>query len=420
MASTLPCDSCTWTAGDFSAAVQAQNPTFSNEILREIGVKSPWPSVLDGGEIANNAGEYVLNIAQGLAAPNVSLSAPVFTPSSQMCQATGNVMEPGALNYSVRPETLVGKTVPFCWDTERITVMNALESTINSLKTTISMINAADIANQMLVHSGLKFTVNADAGGVEEMASGGEGLVDQFFPDIGLPNAAPTFTYLTAVDTYCRENQRCVPWNSGQGEYAIFLSGKQLQDQMFFQDDLKQYIIGKNIQGGYLEFSKASQSYAFTNIMAKGLMFGVIQQPQRFRVMTDQDGVGTPMPTLIEPMTKVAADTGFRLIPNPEWLNPATAPYEIAYLVYPNSFKRLAPRPYAGEGAVKFPPQMFFGEIRWFIPQDVANLFQKYGLFGYQIMRAFQPQRPSNVVPIAFKRCPSNLGLTACAATPSF
>lgn len=402
---------------DFSTAVTQQNPQFANEILREVAVSSPWPSVLDGGEISNNQGSFILNIAQGLAAPNVSLAAPQFTPSSQQCEVLGNAMQAGQLNYTVQPFTLRGTSEKLCVNVERTTVENALASTIDSLKTTIAMVNAADIANQMLGASGIKMTVNASAGGVQNMFSGNNGLVNQYFPDIGLPDAAPTFRWLTQADTFLREQMQCRPFNSGGAEYAVVLSGKQLQDDLFFQDDLKTYLVGKRIQGGYMDASKAAQSYAFVDVLAKGLMFGVIQFPQRFNVMTDQNGVGTPMPTLIEPFVKVAADTGFRLLVNSAWLNAA---YEIAWLVYPNSFKRLAPRPYTGEGLAKFPVQSYFGELRWFVPQDSCNAWQDAGFFIWQIMRAFQPQRPHCIVPIAFKRCPSDAGLVPCPSTPSF
>jgi hypothetical protein len=153
------------------------------------------------------------------------------------------------------------------------------------------------------------------------------------------------------------------------------------------------------------------------DVLAKGLMFGVIQFPQRFNLFVDQNGVGTPMPILIEPFVKVAADTGFRLLVNSAWLN---ATYEIGYLVYPNSFKRLAPRPYTGEGLAKFPVQSYFGEIRWYVPQDECNAWQDSGYFIYQIMRAFQPQRPHCIVPFAFRRCTSDAGLVPCGGIPSF
>lgn len=416
----VPCDTCNWTLNDFSTAVTQQNPQFSDEILREIGISSPFPSLLDGGEIMNNQGSFILNIAQGIAAPNVSLVAPVFTPTSQMCDVVGQAMQPGQLNYQVQPGSIRGTSEALCVNVERTTVMNGLEATIESLKTTIAMVNAADIQNQLLIGSGLKCTVQAAAANISNMVSGNNGLVNQYFPAIGLPDAAPTFKFIAALDTFCREHMICRPFNSTGKEYAVFLSGKELQDALFFQDDLKEYVLGKRVQGGYLEAADAMRSYTFVDVLSKGLMFGVIQMPPRFAVMTDQAGAGTPMPTLIEPMSKVAADSGFRMVMNTAWLNVTTAPYEIAFLVYPNSFKRLAPKPYVGEGAAKFPAQTYFGELRWFVPQTTNNLWQDSGLFGWQIMRAFQPQRPHCIVPVAFKRCASDLGLVPCTATPSF
>lgn len=410
---------CPWTPSDFDASVTEQISQYSDIITKEIGVSSPFPSLLDAGVIPNNQGNFIRTLSQGLAAPNVDMAAPVFYPSETSCDAIGEQIQPGQIAFSVVPESLIGHTAPFCVMQERLTVLSALASTIGSLKTTIAMIIAADIQNQMLIQSGLKILWNADVP-LETMYSGGNMEVDQPFAAVGLPNTTPTFKALTTADTYNRENMDCRPFSSGNGEYCVMLSGKGLQDKMFFEDDLKEYIIGKPVQGGYLEQTTALKSYAFTNVMAKGMMFGIIQTPPRFADMVDTDGAGTPMPVLINPYIKVATDTGYRLVRNPQWLSPATAPYEIGYLVYPNSFKRLAPVPYTGEGQAKFPAQTFFGEIQWFMPQTVQNMFQKSGLFGYQIMRAYEPVRPHCIVPFAFKRCPSNLGLVACSATPSF
>ncbi len=92
-----------------------------------------------------------------------------------------------------------------------------------------------------------------------------------------------------------------------------------------------------------------------------------------------------------------------------------SALYEVGFLIAGDSFARLTPTRYSGEGTFKFAPQMAMGELEWVAQRDNdCNLWLDYGQHIYQISRAYQPIRPQNVVPFIYKRCQFDTGLASC------
>ena len=91
--------------------------------------------------------------------------------------------------------------------------------------------------------------------------------------------------------------------------------------------------------------------------------------------------------------------------------------YEVMFLIAADSFKRLTPEQYTGEATFKFAPQLYMGELVWrYIIDNDCNLFGDFGQHIYQIQRAYQPIRPHAVIPILFKRCDFDLGISRCAS----
>jgi len=120
------------------------------------------------------------------------------------------------------------------------------------------------------------------------------------------------------------------------------------------------------------------------------------------------DGV----PTLVEPYISVATTKGNARRVNPAWVS---APFEIAFLIGDNSFERLVPERFTGEGSFKFAPQLAMGELQWHYKEDNdCNLFGDFGFHKYEITRAYRPIRPANVIPILFRRCPYDTGIVSC------
>ncbi len=158
---------------------------------------------------------------------------------------------------------------------------------------------------------------------------------------------------------------------------------------------------------------KASQDvlkkYAFIEYPYRGIKLGIDQQPLRFNTVN-----GDGFPVLIEPLVRTVTDYGVENATNPAWVN---ALYEVGFLLSKGTFKRLVPERFVGEGSMKFDPQFIMGELDWhYVKDNVCNVWGDFGFHKYQIVRAFQARRPHGVVPVLYKRCTEDLGLTTCTA----
>jgi hypothetical protein len=90
------------------------------------------------------------------------------------------------------------------------------------------------------------------------------------------------------------------------------------------------------------------------------------------------------------------------------------------FLVGKGSFERLVPERFTGEASFKFSPQLAMGELQWHYQIDNdCNLYGDFGFHKYEITRAYRPVRPANVIPVLYRRCPYDLGITACPTTGS-
>jgi hypothetical protein len=95
-----------------------------------------------------------------------------------------------------------------------------------------------------------------------------------------------------------------------------------------------------------------------------------------------------------------------------------SAGYEVAFLIWRNSFKRLVPESFLTDGSGTKWPELAnsaMGELIWSnIPDNCLNAYGDRGRFLYQIIRAWQPDLPWAVVPMIYRRCDPTDGLTAC------
>ena len=142
----------------------------------------------------------------------------------------------------------------------------------------------------------------------------------------------------------------------------------------------------------------------------RGIAIGLDPQPLRYNVL-DSHG----QPVFIEPEIGVASDTNASesaARTNPLWRR---AKYEIALLMGQNSFTKLTPESYTGEGGFKFPPQMTTGQLKFLVIQDNdCNVWQDFGRHYYQFTRGYRPERPHAVCAIGFARTQADdFGLAA-------
>jgi len=162
--------------------------------------------------------------------------------------------------------------------------------------------------------------------------------------------------------------------------------------------------------GSYKLGEVAVSAYSFEQAPAyRGIALGTDQRPLRSNGF---NGDGTV--ALIDPVITVANEcknTAYAKA-NPAWL---AALYEISFLIADNSFNRLTPERYTGEGTFRFAPQLYMGELEWHYEIDNdCNVFGDFGWHKYQITRAYQPVRPQWIVPIFARRCTADLGLAVC------
>jgi len=277
----------------------------------------------------------------------------------------------------------------------------------NALEKGILQIINSDIRNVLRASSGVKFLCNFNYGFGTLLTGDAQQINTPFFAG-DVPNSPLTFKTLYRLAQFLREEMLADPFTmDGMGEMFKWI-GSPEQTELFraeldIKDDIRalttgQYKLGERSIAGY----KFEGPY-------RGIGFGYDSQPLRFYSITNG------IPNFVEPEIAVAATRGVAARRNPAWV---TAPYEIGFLIAPESFKRLTPEDYTGEGTFKFSPQLNMGELRWHYVED--NDCNQYGDFGwhiYQIQRAYQPIRPQNVIPIAYQRCAYDLGLYGCSSS---
>jgi hypothetical protein len=215
-----------------------------------------------------------------------------------------------------------------------------------------------------------------------------------------------SFKYLKGLINRLTDEFSPELFGSGSDAHFVFSGSSEVLDVIREQTGLKADLHAV-VTGGFGDARKALERYMFIDYNVRGLKFAVDQQPLRFNTVN-----GAGYPVFIEPLVATTADYGREAQVNPDW---TTALYEVGILWSKNSFRRLVPKSYTGEGGMKFPAQMYFGDLQWHNVIDTAcNLWGDIGFHKYRIARAFQARRPHGVVPILYKRCPGNYGLEVC------
>jgi len=382
-----------------------------NRIIGQIGRvlarKSPYINSIDGGTIPN-VSDVVRSVVEEMAVPahaGVSsygaLAAPLFVDDTTTCGVGANPDVVGSTEYSFSLQTLRGAGPRVCVKQARTAFKGSYLQAQVSLEKTILQIINADIRYQYLIQSGVKYTVNSTRS-FDTNISGDMQALNTKFVSTGspatyiLPDAPLNFKTLYRIGTFLREEMLAEPFASRDGEFFQVMASSDAIENLRNDADVKEDLL--YLSAGSFKLGEESISgYQFQGY--RGFAFGIDQQPLR---ATGFDANGNLV--LVNPIISTAVTNGFAQRRNPAWV---VAPYEVAFVVAGDAFKRLVPEQYAGEGTFKFAPQLSMGELEWTYFRD--NDCNKYGDFGqhiYQIQRAIQPVRPQNVVPILYKRCP--------------
>jgi len=398
---------CTLTAGDYSSGIASQVSILRNETIRYIALNDPFANVVDGGTTPNNMGEQIRTLVTNRMVTNQSLTNPTFAATIDACGTVGPKAEFGQTVFTTHLETMRGQGPTICVNQSRYAVLDSYRIAEQNLKDAVKALNAADIRSQLLELSGVKAVLKAGATSLGQILTGGYNQVSVNFLG-GLPTSPVSHKFLVALSNYMRDNLSPEFFGDGAGQYFVFISSSAqvevLRNEAGVKADLLALVTG-NDKGTQDEIKK----YAFIDYPYRGIKLAIDQQPLRFNTVNSQG-----FPNLIEPLTRTVTDYGVENVTNTAWVN---ADYEVGFLISKGTFRRLVPERFVGEGTFKFDPQFIMGELNWHYVQDnVCNVWGDFGFHIYQIVRAFQPRRPHGVIPVLYKRCAEDLGLTTCTA----
>jgi len=373
------------------------------QIAKVLARKSPYMNVLKGGTL-ENVSDVVRSVIQERAVLAASLAAPAFTNDIELCGTGADADEVGTTEYQYSLQSLRGRGPRVCVKTSRTAFKGAyLQAQIAIEKGILQLVNA-DIRYTLLSRSGVKFTAQSGVA-FDSLIDGDAQHIDELFTK-GLPTSPMNFKSLYRLASFLREDLLAEPFGSASGDFFTVLGSPDFIETIRNDADVKEDLVALTT-GSFSIGKDAIAGYQFQGY--RGIAFGVDSQPLRFNTMTNG------MPNLIEPEVSVAASKGVASRASSAWRN---ARYEIGFMIGGDSFERLVPERYVGEGSFKFAPQLHMGELEWVAQRDNdCNLFLDYGQHIYQISRAHRPIRPQNVVPFIYERCPADTGLGACISS---
>lgn len=401
-------DTCTLTSDDYSSGIASQVPQLKQEAIRYLALTEPFANVVDGGTTPNHQGETIKTLVTNRMVTNQSLTSPSFSLTSLACGTIGPKAEFGQTLFETSVETMRGQGPTICLNQARYAVIESYRVAEQNLKDAIRSLHAADTRNNLLRLSGSKVTLKSNATQLSQILTGGYNVVSAPFVG-GVPTAPVSHKFLVALNNFVRDNYSPEWYGDGAGGYSVGIFGTSQVEALRNEAGVKQDLLAIT-QGSFTEGKDILKKYAFIDYPYRGIKLAIDQQPLRFDTVNGQG-----FPNLIEPLVRTVTDYGVENATNPDW---TSAQYEVGFLVFKGSFKRLVPEKFTGEASFKFDPQFNMGELQWHYAKDNGcNVWGDFGFHIYQFVRAFQARRPHTIIPILYKRCAEDLGLSAtCTA----
>jgi hypothetical protein len=379
------------------------------QIAKVLARKSPYINAIDGGTLPSTS-DVVRSIVEEMAVPRASLASPVFLKDTELCGLGAQPDQVGTTEYQFQLETLRGAGPRVCVKQARTAFKGSyLQAQIALEKSILQIINA-DIRYQFLMQSGIKYVVNTTRTFGENL-TGDMQKINQKFAAV-LPNGPLNFKTLYKIGSFLREEMLAEPFANKDGEFFQVMLGSDAIENIRNDADVKEDLL--YLSAGSFKLGEESiAGYQFQGY--RGFAFGIDQQPLRAIDINGSPFNAAGDLNLVNPIVGQTLQNGFGQRRNPAWVN---APYEVGFVIAGDSFKRLVPENYVGEGTFRFAPQLAMGELEWtYFRDNDCNLYGDYGQHIYQISRAFQPIRPQNVVPVLFKRCPFNGNPLPCSTS---
>lgn len=373
--------------------------------------RAPYADILSGGIFESAVSDEQRNVVMERPVLNQSLVLPTFFNDVDSCAELGQVAETGSTEYTTKLGTIRGRGPKVCVKQMRSAFQASYSATQDALQKQLLYFMNVDVRSQLLLRSGVKVKVNSTYN-FPQMVSGDVQAIDVSFNDDTPPDVPLTFKFLKYLETWAHEALLAEPFESEAGTIAKFIGGADIIDVLREELNVR-YDMRALTTGRYTLGEETLTGYSWAGPY-QGVAMGIDQQPLRFDGFQELNG--QLIPDFIEPEIAVQVSKGVGARANPAYLE---AKYEVAFLVFDNSFRRLVPESYTGAGEWKFPPQFNQGELEFVVIRDNdCNLFADFGLHIYQITRAYRPERPHAVIPIAFKRCQPDFGFATCQGYP--
>jgi len=382
-------------------------------IAESLAMNAVFINILDGGTFASGISDTVRSAVSMPAAPGDSMAIPTFVNDTEVCGTDGIQDLTGTIEFQYSLQTKRGRGPRVCMKKGYAAYRDSYLQAENSLVKLIVQYINADVRAQLYLNSASKF--NATKGYCfEDLFTGGNPT------DIGvqfaqvLPTGPVSFKAILTLNRYMREALLAEPF-SGEGKgqpHAKIIGSAEIIDAFREESGVATNMLALTA-GGYQIGENTLTAYSWeTSPAYRGIAFGTDQSPLRATGFDQNGDLALVDPRLV--IADPATNTAYSIV-NPAWL---TAPYEVLFVVYQDSFRRLVPEKYVGEGSFKFAPQLVSGELIWhYIMDNDCNLWGDYGFHKYQITRAYMPVRPMHVVPVLYRRCKSDLGLEDCVST---
>jgi len=368
----------------------------------------PFSNLLEGGVFAAQSGTQRITDIPDRYDSGLNLAKPELAlHTSGTCGDQGTAGSWGTHRYHTSLYRKRGRSPNICVNDEFYVVENDLRNAIQQMKDFTREFIMADNRWQMLDLSGTKVNLQSGASNVFDVISGGTvGAVNVAFPTRVLPDSPLSMAFARQLDFYMRENLAPDLFGAGAGQYAVLITSLGQSEVLRNETGVATDIVA-GVVGSFAEDRALRHQYAFSDYQYRGFKGAIDERPLRFNTL-DANGY----PNVINPYVSTAADTGTVAAVNPLWVQ---AQYEVSFLVYKNTFRRLVPERFTGEGDAKFPPQFVMGELKWHQQSDNdCNIWDDFGFFIWQIIRGIEPIKPYLCIPILHKRCKVDLGLKTC------
>lgn len=379
-------------------------------IAKALAINSPFVNVLKGGTLPAGVSDVVRSVVQEQALPGDSLVDPTFTDSVDICAPIESNDGVATTEYTYKLQTKRGFGPKVCVKGAYAAFRGSYLAAEDSLKKLMLEYVNVDIRSALYKRSGVKFVAgNSGTVSFSDGLTGGESQIDTAFAAVAEADIGRLS--FKALHQLARYNKEVLLGEMFNGDHYKFIGGSDIINE--FRDELavKEVLIA--MTSGGIKYGETSlKAYSWESSVAyRGIQFGVDQRPLRASAVVD--GV----PTLVEPFISVATTKGNARRVNPAWVS---APFEIGFLIGDNSFERLVPEKFTGEGSFKFAPQLAMGELQWhYVIDSDCNAFGDFGFHKYEITRAYRPVRPANVIPILYRRCPYDTGIVSCPPSGS-